>query len=755
MNGKFSHIARALIFLLATLTACSDEQQIDLKEDSWQGNHKIALSLKAAPETSRGTRAVSVPVDEGNGTGYQVKDFVIFQFDQNGNRLVDPKYYEYNPGKSGQTIPIVLPTEDGIEYTIVVLANFHNKLADFVFADATTLDKLMEKYQKFEKLEDSYKDNGTGYDLLMNGYTTIRKNTSSLNVELYRNVAKFTLTITNPATSGVILKSAQVKSVPTKIDYFYHLIEDKKPTALTAPYPAHNKFTTFDYPIEEFEVSPGEGAKVLTYYLPCHLMGTNTNSISEKTKGNYAPDYATFIELYGVSKDGNTFTRYRFYLGDNWTNDYNIKPNYHYQLPIKFSSIGNPQADTRVQHVGGIIEEPDANSYIVNPLPIDEQRMYKIPVAWRINTYWTKEEAANYIPSSTAYTIIGENEWAADIIWQSSDQQLIEFYDDNGRTGNEGRMSPKYRGQKPLCFKPQKGAKGNVLVGVYRTDQANANDPTKREYSWYWHLWITDYNPNDCVNQNWDERFKLSVTNGEVHRYKGTLWDDENAIYHNKWIMDRFLGAFDNSGTDNQSYGLYYRFGTHLPYQGNFEKNYRYNSQTDTFISFNITNSSYIFKRFQHILYPTVWGKGSNDDYIADNEEYRNNIWNDPTWNIERQGGKTKKSFFDPCPPGWRIPEKNFLECKGTGGTSRTLIIYMDNVIGSDNKAVYPLNGGKESGTGHGWINQFTMVHSSTPSGYTVWTVLSQDNTNGYIWFNGSSHVGLRTTATAIRPVQE
>ncbi|MGN0037404.1 MAG: hypothetical protein ACI36X_09375 [Bacteroidaceae bacterium] len=754
MNGKLFRITYAVILFFAAFTACSDEQPIDLQDSSWQGNHKVSLFLKAVPETRSGTRAVSVPVEEGNSVGYQVKDFVIFQFDQNGNRLVDPKYYEYEPGESGQTIPIMLPTEDNVEYTIVVLANSHNELADITFAEATTLDKLMGKYQKFEKFEDSYKENGTGYDLLMNGYTTINKNTSSLSVELYRNVAKFTLTITNPSTSGVILKTAQVKSVPTKIDYFYHLLEDKNPTALTAPYPAHNKFTTFDYPIDEFEVRPGEGDIKLTYYLPCHLMGTSSCD-SEKRKGDFAPDYATFIEMYGVSEDGSTYTRYRFYLGDNWINDYNITPNYHYQLPIKFTSMGNPQADTRVHHVSGIVEEPDANSYIVNPLPIEEQRMYKIPVAWRINTFWTKEEEGNYIPSSTAYTIIGENEWAADIIWQSSDQQLIEFYDDNGRTGNEGRMSPKYRGQKPLCFKPKKGAKGNVLVGVYRTDQANAADPTKREYSWSWHLWITDYNPDDCVNQNWDGRYKSSVTNGEVHRYMGTLWDDENAIYHNKWIMDRFLGAFDNSGTDYQSYGLFYRFGMHLPYQNSYEKNYRYNSQTDTFSSFNITNESYMFNRYQHIIYPTRWGKGNNEDFIADNQEYRNNIWNDPTWNIERQGGKTKKSFFDPCPPGWRIPEYKFLECQGTGAISQTLIIYCDNVIGSDNRAIYPLNGGKESGTGHGWANQFTMSHTSTPSGNTVWALYSQNNKYGYEYFNGSTHIGLRTTAKGIRPVQE
>ena len=381
----------ALAACCLSVASCNDENLLTQERESWQGNDKISLSLTAAPETRTGdSRAVDVPVDEGTRSGYHISDFVIFQFDENGNRIVDPKYYEYTPDAPddpGQTIPVVLPTADGVEYTVVVLANYHNKLAPITFADATTLDKLMQKYQKFEKLEDSYRTNSNGtYDLMMNGYAIITKSTSQLNVSLFRNVAKLTLTINNPSGSGVTLKTAQLRSVTTKIDYFPRLIEKEAPSLLTEPYPNHNNFTTFDYAADEFAVAPGE-SKVLTYYLPCHLLGTSQSS-SEKTKGVYAPDYATFVEIYGVSEDGSKYSRYRFYLGDNMTNDYNIRPNYHYTLPLTFNKIGNPQTDSRVELVDAILQEPDANSYIVNPLPGDDQRMYCIPVAWRINTFW-------------------------------------------------------------------------------------------------------------------------------------------------------------------------------------------------------------------------------------------------------------------------------------------------------------------------------------------------------------------------------
>ena len=750
----------ALAACCLSVASCNDENLLTQERESWQGNDKISLSLTAAPETRAGdSRAVDVTVDEGTGSSYHISDFVIFQFDEYGNRIVDPKYYEYTPDAPddpGQTIPVVLPTADGVEYTVVVLANYHNKLAPITFADATTLDKLMQKYQKFEKLEDTYRTNSNGtYDLMMNGYATISKSTSQLDVSLFRNVAKLTLTINNPSGSGVTLKTAQLRNVTTKIDYFTHLIEEKAPSLLTEPYPNHNNFTTFDYVADEFAVAQGE-SEVLTYYLPCHLLGTSQSS-SVKTKGVYAPDYATFVEIYGVSEDGSKYSRYRFYLGDNMTNDYNIRPNYHYTLPLTFNKIGNPQNDSRVELVDAIFEEPDANSYIVNPLPGDDQRMYCIPVVWRINTFWQNEMNAGHIASPTAYTIMSDNEWSADIIWQSSDQQMIEFYNSDGTiTDKDGRVSPVYYGQQALRFKPKKGAEGNVLVGVYRTDQTNASDPDKREYSWSWHLWITDYNPDECRNQNWDGRYKYAVSGGEVHHYTGTLWDADDAIYHNKWIMDRYLGSFNNEGLGNDVYGLYYRFGSQIPTQKVGYKYYRYDIATNTFKSYSLSNVSQIYERSEIIKYPTIWSAsgGLPNTYFIKDNPYYNNIWDDPDWSIELQGGATKKSFFDPCPPGWRIPVYNFISCKASGAYNKGLIVFCDNILNSDYVAFYAPTGGKTSWDVYQWPEWF-LCNTATPSGRTLCCAFAISGSSYYEYWGGYSNSGQRSNGKNLRPIQE
>ena len=637
------------------------------------GGEKIFLALAAADENvPERTKSVDVDVDEGLSAGYSVRDFVLLQFDENGNRLGSPQYYEYpQDNASGQTVSVLLPKEDGIEYTAVVLANTHSETSVSLFADATTLDKLMQEYQAFQKETDSYRANpDAGYDLLMNGYTTFTKSSDRLDVTLYRNVAKFTVRIENPATSGITFRTAQIKSVPTKIDYFYHLIEDRAPELLAVTYPKRSLFTTFDYEFESFNVSPGE-SKTLTYYLPAHLMGTSAAS-TESQKSVMAPDYATFIELYGVSMDGTKFMRYRFYPGENLVNDYNIRPNYHYTLPLKFTTMGNPASDARIEAVSAVLEEPEANSYIVNPLMDDFQQLYCIPVANRVNTFWVNEANLGHVQNATGKTITADNEWSAEIIWQTSSQQLIEFYEfDNATnqfniTANDGRVSPVYKGNVSLNFKPKKGAEGNVLVGVYRTDATG-----EREYLWSWHLWITDYNPDECRNQNWDGRWKYALPSGqgEVHRYKGSAWDGENAKYHNKWVMDRNLGSMSAEGSLNAIEGLYYPWGRKDPYT--YREAYTYNKTDDSFKRFGYDMINGINE--QHTLaysvsHPMRFPRAGSYNPSIYGDPYAENNWRDPDWSVSAQGGATKKSFFDPCPPGWMIPEIDAWDYYNTGG---------------------------------------------------------------------------------------
>ena len=55
---------------------------------------------------------------------------------------------------------------------------------------------------------------------------------------------------------------------------------------------------------------------------------------------------------------------------------------------------------------------------------------------------------------------------------------------------------------------------------------------------------------------------------------------------------------------------------------------------------------------------PFIYVHVGNSAYLYDNP-YAENLWDNPSWNKNANGVQKKKSFFDPCPPGWRIAEND------------------------------------------------------------------------------------------------
>ena len=307
------------------------------------------------------------------------------------------------------------------------------------------------------------------------------------------------------------------------------------------------------------------------------------------------------------------------------------------------------------------------------------------------------------------------------------------------------------------------GAEGNILLGVYRTDQET------RAYSWSFHLWITEYDPRDASSQNWHgtDKYvhKLNNSNGEIHRYTGSLWDADDAMYHNKWIMDRNLGA--KSDRDLGAEGLYYEFGRKDPltltktplyickYDDN-TKSYTYPKTTATSIGYSSTRTMHYFINYPK---PYIYNTGKQ---IYANNDYANNLWFDPYWSMEMQGGETKKSFFDPCPPGWRVPQykiwekiKNYSTLVGTGALfSEGYYFYCDNTIGSENIAYYPGTGSFENSNtytkGYLAVTSVNPYYSGAYYSLGLYTLNPQDNIG-----LGSYFLLEQAKGTQVRCVQE
>ena len=145
----------------------------------------------------------------------------------------------------------------------------------------------------------------------------------------------------------------------------------------------------------------------------------------------------------------------------------------------------------------------------------------------------------------------------------------------------------EYESEKGRIIFRAKQADGNALIALFDKDD---------NIIWSWHLWLTDYNP--------DEDF-ITFNNGSI-------------------LMDRYLGASSEEGI-----GLYYQWGRKDPFAPGA---YAYFRPSGTPITIEYCNS-----------HPNTFIGG---DYDSTN-------WD---WNTEHTAiWSSSKSVYDPCPPGWKV----------------------------------------------------------------------------------------------------
>lgn len=197
---------------------------------------------------------------------------------------------------------------------------------------------------------------------------------------------------------------------------------------------------------------------------------------------------------------------------------------------------------------------------------------------------------------------------------------------------------------------------GNAVVAM-----TNSNG----DILWSWHIWATAYEPEQDINYRHNNGFIF---------------------------MDRNLGASDNQ-TNQNSYGLYYQWGRKDPFIG----------EIATTAPWTIEGIPATDNLEESIKHPTIFYTTETYpfDWLGTNQD-------NSLWDTER------KSIYDPCPFGWRVP------------------IVKDDYTGSPwygfgknthNGAVYPLSGGLDMGSGK-------QVNNSS-KGY-VWGA-SARNSNAFV----------------------
>ncbi len=235
-----------------------------------------------------------------------------------------------------------------------------------------------------------------------------------------------------------------------------------------------------------------------------------------------------------------------------------------------------------------------ANSLIIDPT---STMAYGINIADKINAFWSSAVGDQTTP------IVAGTEWTAEVIWQDIPSRAINFCSKSGVVKSGDTFEGK--GTTPLYVKAAANVKGNVVVGIKKKGES--------DYLWSWHLWLTD----------------------EPQLVAG--------------FMDRNLGAESATATDGaKTRGLYYQFGRKDPFVGSTEI-YDINGTSKSTGATIATGKVTFAKAVQTPATFYTYGSGNND--WASPNNYTSKNWND----ISESDGKT---FFDPCPEGWRLPTK-------------------------------------------------------------------------------------------------
>lgn len=241
------------------------------------------------------------------------------------------------------------------------------------------------------------------------------------------------------------------------------------------------------------------------------------------------------------------------------------------------------------------IPQPEANSYLLSP---NGKAGILIPVS-RANTYSQQEGLGEVLGDDTPFGVR--------MVWNEQPG--------TGSGSNIRMVKAAGRGRTGYILVLPGTMSGNAVVAA--TNAAG-------KILWSWHLWVTTYSPD--TNQGW---------------------------------MDRHLGAMANSKeAGSAAFGLLYQWGRKDPFPSTSAVLYygdeatgeqfpgSYKSTTQYTLQQSVENPHV---RVQH---GTNWLKdaGNSTSHWSD-------LWGGEI--VSKNGinaSPTRKSVFDPCPSGWKVP---------------------------------------------------------------------------------------------------
>ena len=513
-------------------------------------------------------------------------------------------------------------------------------------------------------------------------------------IRLKSIVAK--LTVNASAVAGA--SSLTLCGIPSRVSYAPDYV-DKTTFSLLA----------YDYDV----VLPSN--KTVTLYVPQNkpmvTMKTNAqvSSGTASTKTANAPPKATYFSL-GVTASSGKKLAINIFPGEN-EKDYNILANTHYKETVSVadafytSYLADGKKDSRL--VEFVVQTEQSNCYMIHPLyqgthsyvmaAANREEAYILPLVDRVNRAWS---------GNSAKTIGDNDEWVVHLLWQDEPKRLIYFseasglpaWDDNAYDGDDYAYEFYGKGNSDVYITAKRSTgsdytRGNVLVALRKKTSGGSytakNGEKYGDILWSWHLWVTDYRPDDAgAYSSGHYKNVPGVSGSRVFHFD--FWGTTSSATY-KWIMDRNLGArgWEPAGRYNTSlalnkqtainpnaegYGTFYQWGRKDPFPGRGVAN---GINVSTLQLYNIEGSAISTKISSESASSAVSmaSMHANPTALQQNINYSGmgGYW---AWSTANE-----KSLYDPCPVGWVVPSymayRGFVSVVERHNTSNMVIGYV------------------------------------------------------------------------------
>ena len=384
-------------------------------------------------------------------------------------------------------------------------------------------------------------------------------------------------------------------------------------------------------------------------------------------------------------------------------------------------AAGSPETSLNLNDIISLGSTETANCYVAG----EAGRRYKMPVTAMGNGYTTAEDTGYSTTLQGASPGITPSSLApqsAQLLWQTAADLVKDVTYDNGY------VYFTLNGSVGGALTP-----GNASIAVY-SDEHNSGD-----ILWSWHIWVTDVNL-DALAQTWT-----------IH--------DDYAVYSNyedPILMDRNLGALSNQpwGTTNShaAHGLMYQWGRKDPFPGANDDSINSTTPITTYDAANNVIASTTTTSLGSYTGAVGWGYvagaivdrdadvakypmnfsriGSGQFLLPDGIKAYHDLWGLPIYTADSDyvGHKT---IYDPCPPGYRVPNPYFASGvvpgnKNGGNINKTYTTYyITNYNTSKTDGGYWVQYDRTNTT---WVPYTGQIKNDTGALYRV------GNYGGYYW---------------------